>query len=141
LSNLSIYTQLVDTQESKTPKWDQESLELAFEAILQQREVTTRLCLFLDAFDEHHGDNEELVSLMNRLVSYTDRDRVKIKICIASRPWDTFITTSVNVPDSKSMSTRSMTFWNMLHLLFTRPLLSICEKSHHQTLVRPNSTL
>jgi len=96
-----IYAQLVDTQQSKTPKWDQESLELAFEAILQQREVTTRLCLFLDAFDEHHGDNEELVSLMSRLVSHTDRDRVKIKICIASRPWDTFVNNFSKCPGFK----------------------------------------
>ena len=96
-----IYTQLVDAQNSKTPKWDPESLQLAFEAITQQREVTTRLCIFLDALDEHLGDNEQLVSLMSHLVSHTNKDHVKVKFCLASRPWDTFVNNFSKCPGFK----------------------------------------
>lgn len=86
-----IYAGLVSSQRNKLPVWDFEALHSAFEAILRQRQVVTRLCLFLDALDEHHGDNDQLAGLVHNMACYADGDTVKIKLCVASRPWDTFV--------------------------------------------------
>jgi hypothetical protein len=96
-----IYTVLVEAQRSSLPIWNVESLQRGLEAIIKQRQVKTRLCLFLDALDEHHGDNEYLASLMKKLVALADGDVVKIKLCLASRPWDTFVTSFSTCPGFK----------------------------------------
>jgi hypothetical protein len=96
-----IYVVLVEVQKTRQPKWDIESLKVAFEAIITQREVITRLCLFLDALDEHHGDNEHLAGLMKKLVALADGDVVKLKLCLASRPWDTFVASFSKCPGFK----------------------------------------
>lgn len=76
-------------------------MKAAFESIAQQREVETRLCLFLDALDEHHGDNDRLSDMMHEIVALADGDVVKVKLCLASRPWDTFVTSFSNCPGFK----------------------------------------
>jgi hypothetical protein len=86
-----IYAELIKAQNTKTPDWSFEKLTLAFQSIVKQRQVVTRLCLFLDALDEHSGDQEHLVNLMQELVSEADGIWVKIKFCVASRPWDLFL--------------------------------------------------
>ncbi|KAH8816957.1 hypothetical protein F5884DRAFT_853390 [Xylogone sp. PMI_703] len=96
-----IYAELCAAQKTKIPHWSLESLRKAFEAIVQQRQIVTRLCLFLDALDEHHGDNDHLVGLMRQLVSDADGKFVKIKLCLASRPWDTFVAHFENCPGFK----------------------------------------
>jgi len=96
-----IYTALVETQRTRLPTWDVENLQLAFEAIIKQRQVVTRLCLFLDALDEHHGDNEHLASLVKKLVALADGNVVKVKLCLASRPWDTFVSSFSKCPGFK----------------------------------------
>jgi hypothetical protein len=95
------YTALVEAQKTRLPTWDVESLQLAFEAIIKQRQVVTRLFLFLDALDEHHGDNEHLANLMKKLVALADGTVVKVKLCLASRPWDTFVTSFGKCPGFK----------------------------------------
>lgn len=96
-----IYLELVKVQKTKLPTWDVESLESAFGAITKQCQVVTRLCLFLDALDEHHGDNEHLATLVKKFVSNADGDVVKIKFCLASRPWDTFVVNFSKCPGLK----------------------------------------
>jgi hypothetical protein len=96
-----IYLALVDTQKTKLPTWNVESLQEGFETIIRQRQFKTRLCLFLDALDEHHGDNDHLVSLVKKLVTLADGEVVKIKLCLASRPWDTFVMNFSQCPGFK----------------------------------------
>ena len=87
---LPFYTTLVRAQRTKSPVWDSESLDLALAAITKQRAISIRLCLFLDALDEHAGDNNQLAGLIFRLTSNADNDLVRIKICLASRSWTVF---------------------------------------------------
>jgi hypothetical protein len=96
-----IYAGMAAAQRTKTPTWDFEALQKVFEAIVIQRQVVTPLCLFLDALDEHQGDNEQLAVSLHNLASHVDGKYVKIKLCIASRPWDTFTVSFGSCPGFK----------------------------------------
>ena len=84
------YKQLTNLQRTKRPKWTLESLAAIIASILEQRDVRLRLLLFLDALDEHEGDNEELLRLIRDWGQRADGRFVNLKICIASRPWNVF---------------------------------------------------
>ncbi|KAH0545460.1 hypothetical protein FGG08_000461 [Glutinoglossum americanum] len=86
------YAKLVRDQQTNSPIWDVETLRLALVAITRQRDVSACICLFLDALDEHDGDNDQLASLLFELVSNADDDRVRVKVCLASRSWNVFET-------------------------------------------------
>ena len=87
---LPFFGNLARAQRTKSPIWDMETLESALTAITKQREFSISLCLFLDALDEHAGDNSQLANLIFQLTSNTDNDRVKLKVCLASRSWTVF---------------------------------------------------
>ncbi|KAL9607699.1 MAG: hypothetical protein Q9167_007408, partial [Letrouitia subvulpina] len=75
------------------PEWDLESLKSTLKAVLWQDEVDAQFCLFLDALDEHGGENSQLVDLVNNVIlngGSSPKFNVKIKVCIASRPWPIF---------------------------------------------------
>ncbi len=59
-----LYLDLVKSQRTNVPKWDTHTLKNALLCITQERRRPLRLCLFLDALDEHGGDNEELAMLL-----------------------------------------------------------------------------
>ena len=59
-------------------------------SIVEQREHPLQLFLFLDALDEHHGDNDLLASFLKKFVSKADGSRIRLKLCLASRPWTVF---------------------------------------------------
>lgn len=84
------YLDLVHEQRTRNPIWDLNRLSLAFRSIFEQREVHVRILFFLDALDEHYGDNEGLISLVKELTEMTDNDYVAIKWCLASRSWTVF---------------------------------------------------
>ncbi|KAH0555789.1 hypothetical protein GP486_006266, partial [Trichoglossum hirsutum] len=84
------YAKLVRHQQTKSPVWDVRTLRSALEAIVEQRETYVRMCIFLDALDEHDGDNDELASLLYELISNADNDTVRVKVCLASRSWNVF---------------------------------------------------
>jgi len=67
-----IYTSLVRSQRTKTPKWAMKNLQSALLAIVEQRRVQARILLFSDALDEHHGDNDLLASFLKTLVDKAD---------------------------------------------------------------------
>lgn len=46
-------------------------------------------------------DNEHLASLVKKLVALADGNVMKVKLCLASRPWDTFVTSSSKCPGFK----------------------------------------
>lgn len=85
-----IFAEICRAQRTTSPEWDLESLQSAFEAIVEQRTVSVRLCIFLDALDEHDGDNERLLDLVFRIASLQDGAIVNVKLCLASRPWADF---------------------------------------------------
>lgn len=87
---LPLYRDLVKAQRSESPTWDLESLEAAILSLCRQREVHVRICLMLDALDEHHGDNDVLVTLLKKMVDSAASGYVSLKLCLASRSWTVF---------------------------------------------------
>jgi hypothetical protein len=59
-------------------------------AVTKQRKVLLSACIFLDALDEHEGDNHQLSKFIYELISSADWLMVRIKICVASRTWNVF---------------------------------------------------
>jgi hypothetical protein len=86
----SIYKDLVKTQRNSKPEWTFDTLCAAWKAITQQRTVHLHACMFLDALDEHEGDNDRLSKFIHELLSSADGVIVRIKICVASRNWNIF---------------------------------------------------
>ena len=86
----SSYLELVRSQRTRRPSWDFSSLKSVLVSLIEQRHVKIRILLLLDALDEHQGDNEVLASLLRILVDKSDNERVKLKICLASRSWTVF---------------------------------------------------
>ena len=84
------YLDLVRAQRTRSPTWDLETLRDAVLSIVKQRKVHVRMLLFLDALDEHHGDNVLLAELLKKLVDSVDYSWVHLKLCLASRSWTTF---------------------------------------------------
>ena len=84
------FMDLSQTQRKRTPKWDSKHLQSALISIVSQREVRVRILFLVDALDEHAGDNEQLASLLEKLIKKADNDYVGIKMCLASRSWTIF---------------------------------------------------
>lgn len=85
------FQKLLQEQRSRSPVWDLQSLRECFSAIVKQDISELHLCLFLDALDEHEGDQEKLVGIVKSLTTHSN-PLVTIKICLASRPWTIFKT-------------------------------------------------
>ncbi|TVY26816.1 Protein SERAC1 [Lachnellula hyalina] len=85
-----VYSELVKLQRTSTPVWTFDSLCQAWLAITEQRKVPLRMCIFLDALDEHDGDNTLLAAFIYKLLAGADEQTVRIKICVASRTWNIF---------------------------------------------------
>lgn len=85
-----IYQKLVRSQRTKKPKWDHVTLKEVLLMIVKQRRFDLELCLFLDALDEHKGDNELLSKLLKEVVESADGEKVQVKMCVASRSWTIF---------------------------------------------------
>lgn len=84
------YKKLSRDQRTRSPIWDVESLKEGLSGIMKQRKTTACICFFLDALDEHDGDNDQLAMLIHELASVVDNKRIKLKICLASRSWNIF---------------------------------------------------
>jgi hypothetical protein len=86
----TIYEDLVKEQRKPNPIWTFDSLSAAWVAVTKQRKVPLSACIFLDALDEHEGDNHQLSKFIYELISSADWFMVRIKICVASRTWNVF---------------------------------------------------
>ena len=84
------YLELVRSQRTRCPRWDFSTLQSTLVSLIEQRHVKIRILLLLDALDEHQGDNDDLASLLKLLVDKSDNERVKLKMCLASRSWTVF---------------------------------------------------
>ena len=87
---MPLFNDLIQTQRKRKPEWDSEHLQSALISIVAQREVRVRILFLVDALDEHSGDNEQLASLLEKLIKRADNDYVGIKMCLASRSWTIF---------------------------------------------------
>ncbi|KAL8712490.1 MAG: hypothetical protein Q9220_003338 [cf. Caloplaca sp. 1 TL-2023] len=87
---ISSYKDLVREQKARSPNWHFKALSNLMENFLQQRTTPIRLLLFLDALDEHEGDNDQLIHTLNNWIQIVDGKFVTLKICLASRPWPIF---------------------------------------------------
>ena len=86
----STYLELVKSQRTKFPKWDTLTLKTALLTVARVNNPRVGLCIFLDALDEHGGDNEALAALVKEIVNQTNQTTVQIKVCVASRSWPIF---------------------------------------------------
>ncbi|KAL8852079.1 MAG: hypothetical protein Q9221_003009 [Calogaya cf. arnoldii] len=87
---IAVYKDLVKSQRNRLPAWNFEALRSVMERITGQREARVKLLLFLDALDEHEGDNELLLQLLKEWTHNVDGYYVTLKICLASRSWPVF---------------------------------------------------
>ena len=93
-----MYEELMKRQRTKSPQWDVNILQTVLTTISQLRYLDLGILIFLDALDEHDGDNEQLTSLMWKLVKTSAGSRLKLKICLASRPWTVFTSSFSGCP-------------------------------------------
>ena len=84
------YRQLVKAQRTTSPSWDLEALIAVMISIIEQRKIRIKLLLFIDALDEHEGDNDQLVQTISNWSQRTDGYYVTLKMCLASRSWNVF---------------------------------------------------
>ena len=94
------WIKLAQAQGTKSPNWDVDGLRGALLSIVKQHEVKAHFCMFIDALDEHDGDNDQLAGILQEMVSDTDSPLVKLKICLASRSWTVFISHFAECPGS-----------------------------------------
>ncbi|KAL8883885.1 MAG: hypothetical protein Q9215_007946 [Flavoplaca cf. flavocitrina] len=90
LHALVVYKDLVKSQRTKSPDWHFEALKDLMDRITKQRQTRVKLLLFLDALDEHEGDNDLLLQLLKEWTQNADGYYVTLKICLASRSWPIF---------------------------------------------------
>ena len=87
---IPFYIPLVKVQKTRKPTWSLDALQSAILAVVHQRKVPVKLLLFLDALDEHQGDNDKLALLLKMLTHSADNNYVLLKLCLASRSWTVF---------------------------------------------------
>ncbi|KAI9726272.1 MAG: hypothetical protein M1828_001545 [Chrysothrix sp. TS-e1954] len=79
-------------RESHVATWSTDLIIRAFKMVIPTALLNTNVFLFLDALDEHHGDNQSLIDLIHALTrqSLMEDARHTLKMCLASRPWPIF---------------------------------------------------
>ncbi|KAI4114413.1 MAG: hypothetical protein LQ345_004804, partial [Seirophora villosa] len=87
---IALYKDLSKSQRTRFPDWNLEALTALMKTIMGQRETRIKLLLFIDALDEHEGDHDLLVHILNECISNADDYYVTLKICLASRSWPVF---------------------------------------------------
>ena len=65
--------------------WTLSKLKTAFRALVDQKTLPVKLCLFIDGLDEYDGDHAEIVELFKSIVS-----SLNVKVCLSSRPLPVF---------------------------------------------------
>ena len=70
---------------AKFGTWTEQRLQSTWRQVMKQAASSHCLCFFIDGIDEYEGDQDELLSLIEKTVQSTD-----IKICLSSRPHRAF---------------------------------------------------
>jgi hypothetical protein len=89
-----IQSVLPDAWESNEPKlagfknlkfsWTRSALLKAYERLASLETADCKVCIFIDGLDEYEGDHDELIDTIRYLT------KMKVKLCIARRPWNVF---------------------------------------------------
>jgi hypothetical protein len=66
--------------------WKRRELFEALDKVSKQTALPAKFCFFVDGLDEYEGDDEDIIALLQDLVSSPN-----IKICVSSRPWNAFL--------------------------------------------------
>jgi hypothetical protein len=66
-------------------EWQISELTEAVEELIRQNALPAKFCFFIDGLDEYDGDHREVIKVLKLLTSSPN-----IKICLSSRPWNTF---------------------------------------------------
>lgn len=77
-------TMMVFTGKPSQYSWKRAELLSAFQRLAQSGMTASRLIIFIDGLDEYGGDPDELIDTVQHLKT------IKIKMCVASRPWNVF---------------------------------------------------
>ena len=70
--------------------WSIKSLEEALIGILSQAKIQLNVLFFIDALDEHSGDQKDLLNIIRRCFLMETPPNVHVKFCLASRPEPVF---------------------------------------------------
>lgn len=84
-----LYKRLRRMQTKVLPKWDTATLCEGILEVISKSGSKLGICLFIDALDEHNGDNESLCRFLWDL-SGKSEGSLFLKICFTSRPWPVF---------------------------------------------------
>lgn len=98
----SHYARLITEQRKHLPDWDERTLKICLYDVLDCDKHTSdslsmKICFFIDALDEHIGDNNQLLSIIELLARLSQQNssrvsnKIRFKICLASRPWTVFM--------------------------------------------------
>jgi hypothetical protein len=66
--------------------WGRHELFEALQTISKETQLSAKYCFFIDGLDEYEGNDEDIINLLQQLASSNN-----IKLCISSRPWNTFL--------------------------------------------------
>ncbi|KAF2686682.1 hypothetical protein K458DRAFT_386644 [Lentithecium fluviatile CBS 122367] len=77
--------QKAKTQTLDREPWTRKELIQALGLLRKQRQIPVRFCFFVDGLDEYDGDHDEIVRVLQDLITSPD-----IKVCASSRPWNVF---------------------------------------------------
>ena len=66
--------------------WDYGELSEAFSTLVVHGLTDVRLCIFIDGLDEYNGNHQDVINVLKQCAASPD-----IKLCVSSRPWNTFI--------------------------------------------------
>ncbi|KAF2734233.1 hypothetical protein EJ04DRAFT_388750, partial [Polyplosphaeria fusca] len=64
--------------------WKRKTLLESFTHLTTLDTGSAHLCVFIDGLDEYNGDHQDLIDTVQYM------SRLKIKLCVASRPWNVF---------------------------------------------------
>jgi hypothetical protein len=70
---------------SESAPWSHKEMKDTFRRIQERGIISTRFCFFIDGLDEYSGDHQDLISILQDLLTSHD-----IKLCVSSRPWNIF---------------------------------------------------
>jgi hypothetical protein len=78
--------------------WTITILEKLLISLTQKADTNLNLCLFVDALDEHDGNNRDFVAILKRLESTTENPFFRLRLCLAGRPDNVFKDELSNYP-------------------------------------------
>jgi hypothetical protein len=90
------YSRLLEESPSAWSElWSLRELVAGFKSMLNQRELSTNLCLLIDGLDEFDGDHEVLAEMLSDI---THNGPSNVKVCLSSRPLLVFKDTFCDCP-------------------------------------------